>query len=167
MLFCEYCGSRLTEWESPFPQPAPDPVQQPTFDSFPQPAPAPRPDGRLLMELGMMSYYKGEPTLGIAKATGTLKIFDDRIEYYKKLGNSAGALFGAAGMLVAASQAKKNGDCDTYWYKDIQSVKEGKYGGIYHTIVLAMRDGQRHSFAGTLSSAKIQEAVAQISRSLG
>ena len=157
MLFCEYCGARLTDKARPAPAPGPRPELKPR----------PLSSGRFLMEAGMMSYYSGEPTVGIAKATGTLKIFDDRVEFHKKMGSSAGAMFGAVGMIIAANKMKQEGDLDIYRYRDVASVREGRYGGIYHTIVLVMKNGQVHSFAGTLNSGKIQEAVVQISRHLG
>ncbi len=157
MLFCEYCGARLTDKARPAPAPGPRPELKPRPSS----------SGRFLMEAGMMSYYSGEPTVGIAKATGTLKIFDDRVEFHKKMGSSAGAMFGAVGMIIAANKMKQEGDLDIYRYRDVASVREGRYGGIYHTIVLVMKNGQVHSFAGTLNSGKIQEAVVQISRHLG
>ena len=96
-----------------------------------------------------------------------MKIYDDRLEFHKKMGNSAASMFGAVGMLAAAKQAKKDGAVDVYRYRDMQSAREGRYGGLYHTIVLVMKDGQTHSFAGTLNSGKIQEAVVQIARNLG
>lgn len=174
MLFCEYCGTRLTEKRMPeqpaprpVPTPQPVPVPQPVPEPVPAPQPVPAPRGRFLMELNLMSYYKGEPTLGIAKATGTVKIYDDRLEFHKKMGNSVASMFGAVGMLAAAKQAKKDGAVDVYRYRDMQSAREGRYGGLYHTIVLVMKDGQTHSFAGTLNSGKIQEAVVQIARNLG
>ena len=157
MLFCEYCGARLTDKARPAPAPGPRPELKPR----------PLSSGRFLMEAGMMSYYSGEPTVEIAKATGTLKIFDDRVEFHKKMGSSAGAMFGAVGMIIAANKMKQEGDLDIYRYRDVASVREGRYGGIYHTIVLVMKNGQVHSFAGTLNSGKIQEAVVQISRHLG
>lgn len=157
MLFCEYCGARLTDKARPAPAPGPRPELKPRPSS----------SGRFLMEAGMMSHYSGEPTVGIAKATGTLKIFDDRVEFHKKMGSSAGAMFGAVGMIIAANKMKQEGDLDIYRYRDVASVREGRYGGIYHTIVLVMKNGQVHSFAGTLNSGKIQEAVVQISRHLG
>ena len=52
-------------------------------------------------------------------------------------------------VLAAAKQAKKDGAVDIYRYRDMQSAREGRYGGLYHTIVLVMKDGQTHSFAGT------------------
>ena len=157
MLFCEYCGARLTDKARQAPAPGPRPELKPR----------PLSSGRFLMEAGMMSHYSGEPTVGIAKATGTLKIFDDRVEFHKKMGSSAGAMFGAVGMIIAANKMKQKGDLDIYRYRDVASVREGRYGGIYHTIVLVMKNGQVHSFAGTLNSGKIQEAVVQISRHLG
>ena len=178
MLFCEYCGMRLPERTAPEPRPnpVPEPRPNPVPEPRPNPVPEPRPNpatnpgpkrtGRFLMDLNLMSYYKGEPTLGIAKATGTLKLYDDRLEFHKMMGNSAASMLGAVGILAAAKQAKKNGSVDVYRYQDIASVKEGRYGGVYRTIVLVMKDGQKHSFAGSLNSGKVQEAVVQISRNL-
>lgn len=158
ILFCEYCGTRIVSGTEYSDARKDSPLSGSRLKGT----------GRLLTELGMMSYYEGEPKVGIAKATGTVKIYDDRIEYEKKLGSSAGAAFGAVGMLIASNKMKKeNGVKDTYWYRDIESVREGKYAGVAPMLVLNMKNGTVHSFAGTVNGAKIRDAIAQMTRYLG
>ncbi len=157
ILFCESCGTRIvsgTEYAE-------------TQKETTPPKPGLTGSGRLLAELGMMSYYEGEPKVGIAKATGTLKIYDDRVEYEKKLGSSAGAAFGAVGMLIAANKMKKeNGAKDIYWYRDVAGVTEGRYAGVAPTLVLTMKNGTVHSFAGTVNGGKIRDAILRMRRYL-
>lgn len=48
--------------------------------------------GRELVVMRLMSWYKGEKKVGIAKATGTLTVYTDRLEFKRQLGNAAAAL---------------------------------------------------------------------------
>ena len=107
----------------------------------------------------MISWYTGEPKVGIAKATGTLNVYENRLEFVKKLGNSAGGAFGAIGMAVAANKAKKEGNIDTYHYKDIATVRKGTYGGMMPSIVITLQNGEKHSFVGTINGTAIKESI--------
>ena len=158
MAFCQFCGVRLVEKEARI-QPEPIPTPEPK-------KPIEAASGRLLKTLKSMSMYKGEPTVGIAKATGELRIYDDHLEYIKKFGNAAAGMFGAVGMIAAASKMKKENPVEYFWYTQLSEVHEGRYGGVFHTLVLTDHSSQKHSFAGMASSADIQEAVALIRRYL-
>lgn len=100
----------------------------------------------------MVSFYVGEPTVGIAKATGTLTVNPDHLEFKKQLGNALGNAFGLVGMAVAANKAKQNGgNIEIYPYQDIQDAYVGRYAGVMPSVVIMMNDGQVFSFAGTFS----------------
>lgn len=138
--FCPQCGTRMTE------------------NSVPA-------TGRLLMDMKIMAYYSGEPTVRFAKYTGNLKIYDDRIEMKRTFVNVAAAVFGAVGMAVTANKVKKDGAVRVYPMCDVSHVKEERYSGIYHTIVLYMKNGEVHFFVAVNPvSAKITEAVETIGR---
>lgn len=153
-LFCCVCGTRMSGADVVLPTP-------PVPDT---PDPVPVTTGQLMLTMGMMSYYEGTPTVGFAKTTGTLQIYDDKVVLQKVLGNSLGAVGGLVGMGIASYKSKKSGSEIVWYFKDVRQVYEGRYGGAYHTIVLEMKNGQKHSFAGTLNSSKIRDAVELISR---
>lgn len=114
--------------------------------------------GKLLKTMGMMSMYEGEPTIGISKASGDFIIYDDRIEFKKKLGNALGSAFSLAGMIIAHKKAMKEGNL-VYHYRDLSGVRMGKYMGSMPTIVLTMLNGTKVSFAGLLNTQGVREAV--------
>jgi len=117
-----------------------------------------------LYEFHMMSKYDGEPTVGIAKATGTLKIYDDCIEFKKTFGNALGGAFGAVGLLVAQKKATKDGDTETYTYNSIRDVWKGAYAGLMPTIVIQFNSGDIISFCGAALGRSIDQAVETIRR---
>lgn len=117
--------------------------------------------GAELLRMNMMSFYEGEPTVGVAKATGTLVIYDDKIVFEKKMGNSLGGAFGLIGMSIAQKAVREN-PVDTYLLSDVENVKESKYMAVMPMIVLTLKSGRVVSFCGTANSAKIGQAAALI-----
>ena len=115
--------------------------------------------GKELQHMYMISKYDGEPTVGIAKATGDLIIFDDRVEFRRKLGNAAGALFGAAGMAFAAM---KEPAVEVYRMEEITAVRMGKYGGVMPTLVLQLSDGRKFTFCGLADGNTVRTAISNI-----
>lgn len=101
--------------------------------------------GSLLINLKMVSMYEGTPTVGFAKATGPLSVYDDRIEFKKQMGNALGGAFGLVGMAVAKSKVK-NDPVDIYPVSQIAQLRVGKYSGVYNTLVVVLRDGTTVSF---------------------
>ena len=166
MAFCQYCGVRLIEKLVPVePEPEPVPIPRPVPKPEPE-RPAEKSTGRLLKTLKSMSMYRGEPTVGIAKATGELRIYDDHLEYLKKFGNAAAGMFGAVGMIAAASKVKKEDPVEYFWYSTLSEVHEGRYGGVFHTLVVTDHSQQTVSFAGMAGARDIQDAIALIRRCL-
>lgn len=107
----------------------------------------------------MISFYHGEPTVGIAKATGTLTVNPDHLEFKKQLGNALGGQFGLVGMAVAAKKATQNGKFDVFAYQDIQDAYVGRYAGIMPAVVIMMNDGQVYSFNGSFTKESASRIV--------
>lgn len=101
--------------------------------------------GRLLESMKLVSFYKGEPKIGVAQATGTLSIYDDRLEFKKQMGNALATATGLIGMAAAHGAIKKD-PLAIYPINQISQLRVGKYGGVYNTLVVAMKDGSVVSF---------------------
>jgi len=124
----------------------------------PQPNDKPVGVGNLLHTSKLVSMYAGEPTVGIAKATGRLSVYDNRLEFKKEMGSSLGGAFGLVGMAVARSQVKKD-PIDVYALDQIANVRLGKYGGIYNTLVVTMKDGGVISFCPGLPGSSEPQTI--------
>lgn len=114
--------------------------------------------GSELLRIKFMSFYEGEPTVGIAKATGDLVICDDRICFQKVMGNAIGGLFGIAGMGVSRKSVQDK-PIDSYPLSGIASAREGRYAGVMPMIVVTFKDGKCISFCGTAGGEKVDRAV--------
>ncbi len=121
-MYCENCGTLLEE----------DKVSHNSRGAF-------------VREFKLYSYYEGQPTVGISKSMGTLRLYDNRVEYEKSFGNAASSMFGLAGLAVGRKSAKKD-PIVNYYYNDIADVKVGKYAGVYNTLVIVMKTGRSFSF---------------------
>ena len=122
--------------------------------------------GAELARMSMMSFYEGEPTVGVAKATGTLIIYDDKIVFEKKLGNALGGAFGLAGMALSRASVKNN-PTDTYMLTEIEAIKESKYMTVMPMLVVTLKSGRVFSFCGTANSAKIGQAASLMREYMG
>ncbi len=112
-----------------------------------------------LYELTMVSKYNGEPTVGVASATGKLSIYSDTIEFEKSLGNAAAMTFGLVGMVAAQNKIKKDGKIEVYQINSIQSVTKGKYMGVMPTLVIRFKDGNIISFSGIARASDIDNSI--------
>lgn len=173
--FCSQCGTKQPP--APAPEPVPEPVPEvrtkktcpdcrSVFDSdhvFCDQCGRLLQDqvleGKELRRFHMMSKYEGEPTVGIAKATGDLIIYDDRVEFKAKMGNALGNAFGAVGMLLASSKAP---GLEVYPMQQIRAVRQGRYGGMMPTLILDLADGKTFSFCGMKGSTAMSEAAGLI-----
>lgn len=95
--FCSKCGTQVDGNPQPNPQPVNQYAQQAGQQSF----------GAQPKKYQMISKYEGEPTVGIAKATGRLCVYQDRLEYVKAMGNALASSFGLLGMALAVKQEQK------------------------------------------------------------
>ncbi|MBQ9720705.1 MAG: hypothetical protein IJV64_08435 [Oscillospiraceae bacterium] len=66
-----------------------------------------------------------------------------------------GPVIGAA---MTINSAKKN-PVDIYGYRDVASVRTGKYAGLMSTLVLELRNGKAVSFVPAGKSAQVSEQV--------
>ena len=66
-----------------------------------------------------------------------------------------GPVIGAA---MTINSAKKN-PVNIYGYRDVASVKTGKYAGLMSTLVLELRNGKAVSFVPAGKSAQVSEQV--------
>lgn len=114
--------------------------------------------GALLRSVKLVSLYEGEPTVGIAKATGNLNIYDDRIEFAKKMGNSAVSMMGVLGIAVAAAKASD----EIFEYRNLAGIRTGKYGGVYNTLVLTTTAGRTVSFVPAVPGSGIPGEIVNL-----
>lgn len=114
--------------------------------------------GALLKSVKLISLYEGEPTIGISKSTGSLNIYDDRIEFIKKLGNAAACMLGALGAAVAAAKASN----EIFEYSDLAGIKVGKYSGIYNTLVLTTKAGRTVSFVPATPGSGLPDEIIKL-----
>lgn len=144
---------------TPEPQFQPSPLQpvQPQY----QPSPAPSyasPISAQPQKYSMISKYIGEPSVGIAKATGPLLVYPDRLEYTKSMGNALGNL-SLVTMVAASHAAQKDGKVEVYYYANIKNAYVGKYMGITPTLVIVLNDGQVLTFTGTFTNQSASSIV--------
>ena len=102
--------------------------------------------GALLMDAGKMTRYNGKGAVGPVTGSGTLTVFDDRLEYAKTSGDQRGFMFGPIVGNLVMRNGIKNNPVDVYYYRDIAGVTTGKYAGLLSTLVLNLRDGKAVSF---------------------
>lgn len=116
-------------------------------------------EGKELYRIRLASKYDGEPTIGIAKATGDLIIYDDRVEFKRMMGNAAASAFGVVGMHFAA---KKTPPLEVYKMNEIVSIREGRYAGMMPTLIIQLNDGKIFSFCGMADGNAIHKAAMYI-----
>ncbi len=126
--FCENCGFRMEE-EKP-------PVQE-----------------AVLLKQGVkMSFFDGEPGLGISNGNGEISVYSDRVEFKMTFGNALMSMFGGSGK----AKGKKDPP-DVYRFQDMKEVRTGTYGAGYHTLVLEMKSGKVVSFVPVLPGGHVAE----------
>ena len=120
------------------------------------------PTGAKLRDAGKMTRYNGKGAVGPVTGSGTLTVYDDRLEYYKTSGDQRGFMLGPiVGNLVARSGAKKN-PLDVYYFRDIAGVSSGKYAGLLSTLVVSLKDGRSVSFVPAGRGFKTGDLVAEL-----
>ena len=143
--FCAYCGTQVAAAFGAAAPAAPQgaytaPVQNQNYY---------QPTGQMIMDAGKVVVYNGTKAIGVTYGDGTLYVFDDRLEFYKKHGTMAGmGVNPVVGMAVSAADAKKN-PVDTWYYRDMAEVFTGKHAGVISKICIKFRSGK--GFSVTLS----------------
>ncbi len=133
-LFCTECGVKVGQAAKPIPS------------------------GKLIASLKMVSMYEGTPAVGLAKATGSLSVYDDRIEFIKQLGSALGGAFGAVGMALAKNKIKDD-PIDIYPVSQISGLCVGQYCRIYNTLMVTLRDGTTTSFCPALPNSSVPQNI--------
>ena len=158
--FCSQCGAPTNASQGAAAAPQQPAYQQPTYQqqpvyqqpayqqpAYPQQTYAPQATGALLREADKVTRYSGGHAIGTVTGSGTLYVYDDRIEFYKKTGDQRGYMLGpVVGAVMSMSSAKKN-PVDVYDFRDIANVRPGKYAGLMGALVLELRTGKSVSFA--------------------
>ena len=111
----------------------------------------------LPFKMNMISWYTGEKKLGIAQATGTMTIMEDRLEFRRRFGNSA-ALLTPYTAVYSAAKANKQPK-DILWMRDIVDAKVGKYGTNLPSLILLMKNGDKHTFVAPIVSQVWKESM--------
>ena len=100
----------------------------------------------------MVSYYVGEPKIGIAKSSGTLTVWDDRLVFDKVFGSALGNI-SLAGMLIARKKELEKEKTIVFTYPEIKQVRESRYMGFQPMLTVDLNTGETHSFAGLFNPA--------------
>ena len=98
-------------------------------------------------KMNMISWYAGEKKSGIAQATGTMTIMEDRLEFRKRFGNTA-ALLTPYTAVYSAAKANKQPK-DILWMRDIADARAGKS---VPSLILLMKNGERLTFVAPTAS---------------
>lgn len=96
--------------------------------------------------------------MGVAKATGKIEIYRDRVVLQKQFGSSGAAAFGLLGVAISAASAKKDPTV-CFQMEQIADVRESKYSGAFPAMVVTMKNGEKHTFAGTMNARDIHNCV--------
>ena len=103
--------------------------------------------GTVLGSFKRLSKYIGEPFAANSESSGTLYIYDNRLEFIKKMGAAigVGGLVGIIGLGISAVAARMD-SAEIYEFEQISEVRRGKYMGIYNTLVVVLKNGDIYSF---------------------
>ncbi len=108
--------------------------------------------GQLLRKMNLITKYYGEPTVGLANKVGTLSVYDNRVEFSKKAGLS----------LAGTVSALAKSEVEVYYLRDVFTITTGRYMGMYITLVLVMKNGNKISFCPSVPGSKDMEMIATL-----
>ena len=155
-MFCAHCGKEISSG-SKFCGNCGKPVPV-LADSIPNQPPATQESGELLVQLKSVSKYKGTPAAGYSEATGTLSVYIDRLEFKKKMGSALLAGSSVIGLGLAGGLAR-SAPVETFELEQISELREGKYMGLYNTLVVAMKNGEIWSFCPILPNSSEPQKI--------
>ena len=161
--FCNMCGAQLPE-RTGAPQ-APGRMAPPVYTQPVQAQQIPlQVQGNLILEAGQFTRYMGDKAIGVVTGQGFVDVYDDRIEFRKTSGEQWGyAANPIVGVLVAKHDKKKH-PMDTYYFRNLKSIKSGKYSGMIPTFILEFKSGKPISFAKTAKSKAPSEVIEIVKR---
>lgn len=155
-IFCKFCGTRWQECSHIIENDHSTEIINEYPDNTSQDTPSDEPlKYNEKYKLTMMSLYEGDVSLGVAKATGDIIVYDDHLEFKSKFGNPGWAMLGLAGLLIGSGADKSL----IIKYSDVVDVKRSKYGMVMPSMVISMKDGKKLTFAGTINGSTIDQAV--------
>lgn len=157
MMFCDDCGMKLTaktqqrtvtlkEEHSVAPRSAEKAAakSQRSAAVTKQEHSADSKNGESLMEIGMASIYHGNKAMGSACFSGTVYLYEDRIE--------------TKGMLVNAPDVFVK-------MEEIAGVSKGTYMILWSSVILRLKNGEEFTIAGATTGAEaIDRAITIINR---
>lgn len=165
--FCGRCGAKVASANAQTTTAAQTTAATQTVPTY-----TPHDRGTLLRESksNTYSYFAGDPQKKVfKKSTGTVRIYDNRVEYEKVVIISKA--FWVGGLIGGALAAKKQAyeeKVEKYYYKDISSVKIGKYPGGYPTLVITMNSGETFTLCcGKRKSEEPMEFLGLINQYMG
>ena len=97
--------------------------------------------GQLFRKMNSVTMYYGEVKPGITnKVGGTFCVYDNRVEFVIK--------------------TWKEAKVEIYFLNDVAAITTGRYMGMFVTLVLALKNGEKVSFCSTIPGSKDLETVA-------
>lgn len=142
--FCGNCGAPVSG--------AKDPVV-----SVPSAASSQKQEAELF-RLKNISKYKGTPVAGYSEATGTLLVYHDRLEFKPKSGSATWGHGGIIGLGISAALGH-SAPVEVYKIEQITELHEGKYMGIYNTLVMSLANGGTWSFCPVLPGSSVPKEI--------
>lgn len=151
MVFCEHCGTKLTAGGRTVKPPVDPPRKTDTVSKAAEQTvsaaggkEAQNPyvaTGKMVTSANGITYYKGEPMMSPSGQVGKLTIYDDHLEFKVLSGG-----FGKGLLSIGKSFS--------FPMKEIVGVKEGKYGGLCPSVVILLKNGEKHSFVAVSPASK-------------
>ncbi len=102
-----------------------------------------------ILSLTGLTYYRGEPKASIRGELGKLTIWKNHLSFVSFMSSQPGKGFLVAGRKLEIPM------------QQIAVVREGRYLGVWKTLVLDLKNGETHSFAAAVpgASASIRGAI--------
>lgn len=111
-----------------------------------------------LFRLKGISKYRGTPVAGYFEATGTLLIYHDRLEFRKKSDSALWGRSGIVGLGISAGLAR-SAPVEVFQMEQVTELREGKYMGIYNTLVISLANGDTWSFCPALPGSSVPKEI--------
>lgn len=115
--------------------------------------------GKELMKVSGVNFYEKYWVLANANASGMLTVYEDRVFFEKKLGNSVGMAFGLIGVAIAQKKIKED-PTDEYFMRDIAHAQQGDAIIKGSLLTITLKNGESFSFV--FPKDKVARAVALI-----